>query len=326
MSRQANHFADRPCWILGFPKSGTTLLLSLLDGHSALSVFPEELRFFSNVSGKNDRVHQILSNFGFKQILYESVERSAGGMRDYTALPKEKIESEVLNLPDDALTDRDLLVRLMEIWRNHGPGDPLEKVIWVEKTTGNEKNLMRMQRWFGSQASYLYIVRDPRDVYCSLAKSRGDNNKEGTPDTFAAAWRFSTLIAKWGERNVPNFKIVRYEDLVQQPVQILKEICSHLRVDFLPELLSPTRAGNAWDGNSMHGKSFAGISPSSIGVYRNVLSQLEIAQLERRLQAPMRRFRYDRTAIRFPSFRPTAISWVRFVRWWLDCGKSSLAE
>ena len=58
-----------PCWVLGYPKSGTTLLLSLLDGHAKLSVFPEELRYFSTVCGMADRIGEILSNTGFRDLL-----------------------------------------------------------------------------------------------------------------------------------------------------------------------------------------------------------------------------------------------------------------
>jgi len=36
-------------FLCGYPKSGTTLMLSLLDDHLELNTFPEELKTFSGV-------------------------------------------------------------------------------------------------------------------------------------------------------------------------------------------------------------------------------------------------------------------------------------
>ena len=42
----SNHdWLERPVFVVGYPKSGTTLVVSLLDGHPQLVVFPEETEF-----------------------------------------------------------------------------------------------------------------------------------------------------------------------------------------------------------------------------------------------------------------------------------------
>ena len=307
-----------PCWVLGYPKSGTTLLLSLLDGHAKLSVFPEELRYFSNVCGMADRIGEILSNTGFRDLLSGGKVQSRGGLRDYSGLPVEDIARDIRSLGNNHLSDRDLLIHLMEIWRRHGPGVAAAKRYWVEKTPGNEKNLMRMHRWFGDRSKYLYIIRDPRDVYCSLGLARRGTNKELTPESFAAGWELSTLIARWAERRLAGFKLIRYEDLVENPEAGLEAICAHLGIDYSADLLTPTRAGQRWRGNSMHGQEFEGVSPSSIGIYRGRLSATEVATLERLLFTSLGRFGYAAAADRGPSHWAAALSKARFVKWYLQ--------
>lgn len=41
-------FKNNAVIISGYPKSGTTLLQSLLDYHPQLLVFPEEMKYFKN--------------------------------------------------------------------------------------------------------------------------------------------------------------------------------------------------------------------------------------------------------------------------------------
>ena len=45
-------FEDRACFIAGQAKSGTTLLVALLDSHSELLVLPEETAYFPTVLTK----------------------------------------------------------------------------------------------------------------------------------------------------------------------------------------------------------------------------------------------------------------------------------
>lgn len=307
-----------PCWVLGYPKSGTTLLLSLLDGHAKLSVFPEELRYFSNVCGKADRIGQILSNTGFHALLSGGKVQTKGGLRDYSGLPVEEIARDIRSLKDRRLSDRDLLVRLMEIWRRHASAAPAAKRYWVEKTPGNEKNLLQMHRWFGQRSTYLYIIRDPRDVYCSLARARRGTNKEITPETFAVGWMLSALIASWAERHISGFKLIRYEALVRRPEASLEAICEHLGIDYSTDLLTPTRAGQHWSGNSMHGREFQGVSPSSIGIHRDRLPAADVAALERLLFTSMKRFGYATAPDCKPSRWPAALSKARFLKWYLQ--------
>ena len=45
-------FAERACFAAGQAKSGTTLLIALLDGHPQLLVLPEETAYFPTALNK----------------------------------------------------------------------------------------------------------------------------------------------------------------------------------------------------------------------------------------------------------------------------------
>lgn len=314
---RSDRFGESPCLILGHPKSGTTLLLALLDSHPNLCVVPEELRFFSYVCGQSDRIARVLEKTGLKELLSAGQVRSQGGERDYSAVPAQQVVADIRALDESALSDREFLIRLMEIWRRYVPGRMEDKWRWVEKTPGNEKFLPVIDNWFGDRAAYVYIVRDPRDTYCSLSISRRGTKKAVGVEDFAVGWSLSVDIALWAHRRLPNFHIIRYESLVNQPEETVRAICSHLDVPVTDSMLMPTRYGVPWSGNSMHERSFEGVSSASVGIHKDKLSAPEIELLDRRLRRYLERFSYTVGQGSGPSVWVSARSRLRLLHWYL---------
>ena len=314
---RSDRFGESPCIILGYPKSGTTLLLALLDGHSNLCVVPEELRFFSYVCGQSDRIARVLEKTGLKEILSGGRVRSGGGERDYSAVPAQQVVADIRALDESTLSDRELLIRLMEIWRRYVPGRMEDKWRWVEKTPGNEKFLPVIDNWFGDRAVYVYIVRDPRDTYCSLSVARRGTKKEIGVEDFAVGWALSADIALWAHRRLPNLQIIRYESLVSQTEETMRTVCSHLDVPFADSVLIPTRYGVPWSGNSMHERSFEGVSADSVGIHKDKLSASEIKVLNRRLRPYLERFSYSVDEGSGRAVWASLRSDLRFLHWYL---------
>ena len=69
MKIATNTFIEKPIFISGFNKSGTTLLLSLLDYHPELVVIPEEFHYFQNVYFETNKYKAITEKTGFKLLL-----------------------------------------------------------------------------------------------------------------------------------------------------------------------------------------------------------------------------------------------------------------
>ena len=105
---------------------------------------------------------------------------------------------------------------------------------------------------------------------------------------------------------------------MRRPEAGLKAICAHLGIEYSADLLTPTRAGPRWRGNSMHGQAFQGVSSSSIGIYRGRLSGAEVATLERLLFTSLKRFGYAAALDHRPSHWAAALSRARFVKWYMQ--------
>jgi hypothetical protein len=143
---------------------------------------------------------------------------------------------------------------------------------------------------------FIHMVRDPRDRYeGSLAYFPTARGRAGAA---VARWRYSVDL---GERNLKRwpdrYRLVRYEDLVRKPAAVVAELC-----EFVGETFEPTMM-DVPDAPSYRAKLVAGanggplITPAHIGDYRGRIPPHELAFMQGRLRARMRRHGYRPDAI-----------------------------
>lgn len=130
----------------------------------------------------------------------------------------------------------------------------------------------------------LLIVRDPRDVVTSLNYGDGHNYGGRTKPLLynLRSWRKSVAIGLHMASH-PRFKLVRYEELVRDPVRVMAQLFEFLCLDTGYEEFSPDRVadqdGQTWHSNSSH-QSMSGISPASVGKYADHLPISTTALIE----------------------------------------------
>lgn len=161
---------------------------------------------------------------------------------------------------------------------------------WVEKTPYNERYAKQIFSWW-PQGKCIHIIRDPRDNYASYHRLHPD----WTPEFFGANWN---RFAKIGLKNKEHFGeerylLLRYEDLVSSPTETIATITAFLAIDHDEALITPTRAGRFWKGNSMFADQFQGISDKPVGRWREKLSPREVALIEWKTRSLMRSFSYQ---------------------------------
>jgi hypothetical protein len=136
----------------------------------------------------------------------------------------------------------------------------------------------------GQRIKSMIIVRDPRDIICSLNFGKG---KEYTGDMrpllySLRLWRKSVAYAIC-YRNEQNFLSIRYEDLVLQTESTLKKVTSFLEIPSFQskEYSVPLKDQNdkLWKGNSSHGM-YSHINAGSIGKYKELLDDASIQYIE----------------------------------------------
>src|ERR1700739_992384 len=115
-------FDQRACFIAGQAKSGTTLLVALLDSHPELLVMPQDTAYFATVLAKYGRSGRraqfdYLTKESWTNVLFGH--RAKRGNQDYAEFPKKEfLETFKKTAFDPANAERDLLVLMMESYGN----------------------------------------------------------------------------------------------------------------------------------------------------------------------------------------------------------------
>src|SRR5690349_12007893 len=258
-------FDQRACFIAGQAKSGTTLLVALLDNHPELLVLPEETAYFPTVLTKyapRGRRAQFdyLTKKSLSNVLFGGP--CKWGKRSYATFPREKFLQTFQQAAFDPVNaHQDLLVLMVEAYAA-ALERPLDTVTrWVEKTPANRNHIPEILRRF-PHAKILVTIRDPRAILAAqiaLEKTR----QTGRFSTYyvIAHWLVAANLAKRiRDAEVPGY-IVPYERLVREPARTMESVCGYLEIDFDPNtVLTPTKVGQFWSGNSAARTNFSQIS------------------------------------------------------------------
>jgi hypothetical protein len=290
---------DSAAFICGHPKSGTSLIASLLDAHPQVLVYPEETLFFRNtVPSIQDLPYEQQVSAAKEWILrifHWDPEISHPSQRDYPDRDYSAIDYDAVSRTFDELVGVAsgklyglLPCAILAYGRVSGMLTHQTKG-WMEKSPYNEAYADTIfEIW--PDAKCVHILRDPRDNYASYVRKHSN----WSPKVFAFSWLQST---ERGWRNLKKYgplryHIIQYETLVRQPEQTLINLASFLEIDFTVGMLVPTRAGKAWRGNSMFADEFHTISDKSIGRYQKSLSPEIIRELEKLLFRECQRLGY----------------------------------
>src|SRR4030088_3166252 len=209
-------FEQRVCFIAGQAKSGTTLLVALLDGHPELLVFPQETAYFATVLtkyGTSGRRAQFdyLTKQSFAKILFGGQAR--WGKHDYKDFPQQQfLETFERSAFDPANADRDLLVLMIESYAAI-LGVPLDRIKrWVEKTPANRNYIPAIFARF-PQAKLLVTMRDPRAIMASqIALKRRVTTRRFSVYYVIDHWRATANLANQVRNNDVPGLVVPYEE------------------------------------------------------------------------------------------------------------------
>lgn len=252
-----------PFFIVGTDRSGTTMLRLMLNKHRRLCV-PPESHFVSRLVRANP-MNPSLSWF---------LEQLRGDERfNEWNLPLTAIAARVGQKP---VTWRLLFdAAFGEYADQHG------KPRWGDKTPMYVRELDLLAEVF-PDLKVIHIIRDGRDVASSL-KSVWWNQLSIIE--IAIQWRDNLVGARrFGQKaGASTYLEVRYEDLVNNPEPLLRDICRHLGEDYDSQMLKfyedaekevPTHR-QAWHGNTKNP-----VNNSSIQRWRRDLTEAEVTLFE----------------------------------------------
>ena len=215
-----------PVFIVGCPRSGTTLLRMMLDSHPDLAI-PPESHFIPKVWALRRR--------------YE---------RDGAA-KVERVASDIMRthrFKEWGLPDEDVWLRLRSLTKP-GIAEVIDaffvayaerdgKPRWGDKTPGYSIEMVGIAELFPT-ARFVHLIRDGRDVAMSI---RANFQEVGDIDA-ALVWATRVRKGRAQGRSLGSDRYleVRYEDLVKDPQNVLTLICDFVDLEYRAEMLDYSR-------------------------------------------------------------------------------------
>ena len=278
---------DRPIFICGHPKSGTSLLRGVLDSHPQVITYLEETSFFRRylpkVKGKSLEDKLALSDQFITHIFEWNAtnppehQKDYPG-RDYSDIPVDQVRAEMRKLVAERFNhDGDILSAAMLAFGRVTGKWTDASLRWVEKTPFNEHFAKQIFAWW-PEALCIHTVRDPRDNFASYLRK----HENWTARQFAASWRRSTREGLNHQRQYgrDRYMLVHYEDFTSAPVEMMQSLCAFMGISTDESMFKPTRGGKSWQGNSMFSEKFESISSAPVGRWKGSLSSEELITLE----------------------------------------------
>lgn len=229
-------------FVVGAPRSGTTLLRTVLNGHPDVCV-PAETNFLP-------RLLQLRPMWWRRGRLDEALFARlacANGRLALHGIHREDVEGALRRQSVDSPPEA--IHRMYELL---GGG----AVRIGDKSPSYALAIPRFDQFFGSQTRYLHIVRHPLAVTASLM---GQPWAPRSADLAASIWhRYVTAVDLL--RDDPRCLTLRLEDLVAHPADEVARVAEHLQLEPHPAMLDFTdRAHESQEGN-FYPESHAGLS------------------------------------------------------------------
>jgi hypothetical protein len=292
-----------PVFVLGSHKSGSTLLVSLLDGHPEIDfVVPMELHYFqfSNhwvyyplraaAPVPDQTPDEALVAAAIPTLIRQREKHfnRFGGALGPINVDTQRVSSSI-SVPTDS--DRERFARYVHAVHEALYRKPLRPgARIVEKSVENAAFAPFLRTMF-TDCRFVHIVRNPYASVVAVRKSKPGlrvdmlgNVVESIADGFRA------LVNN--RRHLHGYHVLRYEDLIQDPATAMRGVAEAAGISYADSLVSPTANGRVWQGNSSSGREMTGISGARVDAWQDEITQAEVRAVNRVLRPALAMFGY----------------------------------
>jgi Sulfotransferase family len=221
-------------FLVGCPRSGTTLLQSLVAAHPQVISFPES-HFFTRVIS----ARPILRRFGLA-----SLRARAQFIRLLGLLGRPELRT---CLPRFAVTPRQYAHAFTTVLDTVAREQ--HKQAWLEKTPRHLDYIDDISALVPN-AKFIHVIRNGADVVASLYETVNDHPDSwrhryaNDLDHLIERWLHSIALTQQYVCSTDHF-IVRYEHLVDAPERVLTQLCQFSGLPFASQMLDGFRATTA---------------------------------------------------------------------------------
>lgn len=278
-----------PFFVLGSPRSGTTLLRSILCAHPDVFIPPENGAFLRMI-----RVFMSLRTSTWDAVVTGVLDAFREGYEfDKWAIDLDTAKLAATSLPPEA---RSLVALIDLLYAGYGETHAPGKRSWGDKSTpGNYDYLGKLSLVFPN-ALYVHIVRDGRD--CVASCIRAGFFDESYYEA-AYAWRDNVKACRrlGGHLAPGRFLEIRYEELVSSAPEAVARLCEFLRLTPVDSMLEPhrgsARAVPDVERVEHHANVRRPISTDSLGKWRSQLPSAQMGLVNRILGPELRACGYN---------------------------------
>jgi LPS sulfotransferase NodH len=258
-------------FLVGCPRSGTTLLQALLGAHGDIASFPESHIF------TNGRLARLAPGWVARRNLEKfarTVEAEPVSKRQRLALRPQKYRLDLFCILDQLTAER-------------------QKSLWIEKTPEHVFFISEIRRLVPNK-KFIHLIRDGRAVVASLYEVTRTH-----ADVWGRPWRgpmsLEQCIAEWNRAITASSVamdtgddgiVVNYEMLTADPTLELRRLCEFLALSYEPQMLtaytdvssSIVNSGEEWKG-----RVNSRIHDNGLQKYRQLFSSAQQKHIERSL-------------------------------------------
>ncbi|MEO1377475.1 MAG: sulfotransferase [Cyanobacteria bacterium J06635_10] len=271
----------KPIFIVGMPRSGTTLMSAILSAHPRIAISPEShfLRYWiKRYSNKDFSDPENFDGFWRKFIKNERFAHFGVTPEAVKAHLKTQSDLNLMTIFDSFLAEYSRV---------------MEKPRWGEKTPDHYQYIETLFEWYPN-AQVIWMLRDPRAVVSSLAAVPW---AKSCTDLHTRVWvRSLSPMEDWAKDS--RVKVVQYEKLVTETERMLCEICDFLSETYTPEMINrsqnsqPILNHDQWERTHLQ-KTLQPIDSSSLDKWKSKLSIQEISIIEHLARSAMLDYGYQ---------------------------------
>ncbi|MBI4763328.1 MAG: sulfotransferase [Deltaproteobacteria bacterium] len=256
---------ERPVFIIGYERSGTTLLMAMLGCHPRLAI-PEVGWLFPRIYPWRYTYGDLSLDGNFRTMAMEMLFGLNQPLWGMPLNPTTAVDEIITMAPERSFAG---LYTAMHLRYAKEFGN---KPRWGQKTPNNLFFVPQILENFPN-AQFIFLVRDGRDACAtSLESAFGAANMYGAAHT----WNLANAFVRPFRRRYGSstWFDIRYEKLVREPEKVLKDICDFLGESYSSEMLAFYKTPSARKRGKQRDHAPLGhpVSDQYVGIYKYLLS------------------------------------------------------
>ncbi|ASF40741.1 sulfotransferase [Halobacillus halophilus] len=261
---------NKPIFIIGVGRSGTTLLQSILSSHKNVTFTPEThfFRFYLGSEKKYFHLNRKSKTKVIEELKEDKYFRRLGNLSD-------NILAEYKSSEDMSLID--IYKKVLEEYAIS------EGKSYVGDKDPKNIELLHLIKQHFPEALIINMTRDPRDVIASRMKADWSKSRSVYSHLFAYKAQ-SIMSARYGKKLFnSNFFNLKYENLLKDPKKYIEPICKKLGVEYDPSMLNfQSTAEKLVSSEEMQWKkeSTGPLLKDNVGKWQGTIENYKLALIE----------------------------------------------